>query len=381
MLLNTHAEQVLLAEFCPAGIVLATADSENAVHLWSDPLKGQTAFVLQGHTDEVRAMAFRRDGKRLATAGVDRVIHVWDVASGNLLSGRNAHTRYAVALSAAGRLASVSGTSSLQVWDLANGEAVPPSENAGFVQAIAFSPDGRVLATGGRETGVELWDATAGTKMPDVYGSRGPVTALAFSPDSKLIGASGPGDGTVWIWDIAARQPVLLIPEAVDGCTVEALAFHPEGKLLACGGIDWLATSGSDGAVCLWDVQDRSRVVGFDGGVSRLAFHPSGRWLAGASLQNTVTVWDVQDQQPIFVLEHPDQVTALAFSPDGNWLVTGGDDHTVRVWNVLSGRQVSARQLDTPVKALAFSADGQTLITGNGNTTCYQVEMKGLLEE
>src|SRR5262249_43047959 len=127
---------------------------------------------------------------------------------------------------------------------------------------------------------------------------------------------------------------------------------------------------------------DRARLVGFDGGVTQLAFHPAGRLLAGASLQNAVLVWDLDDQQLIFRLDgHLDKVTALAFSPDGNWLVTGGDDLTVRVWNVLSAPPVAPRQFDTPIKALAFSADGQTVFTGNGNTTCYQLDLRTLLEE
>jgi WD40 repeat protein len=160
------------------------------------------------------------------------------------------------------------------------------------------------------------------------------------------------------------------------------LAFHPEGKLLACGGIDWLATGGSDGAICIWDVQQPSKVALFEFGTTSLAFHPSGRWLAAASLDEAVLIWDVATQKLANELGgHKEGVSCIAYSPDGRWLASGGEDRTLRLWDAETQQAVSSHQLDTPLQSLAFSPDGRFLYTGNGNTTCFQLETARLLEE
>jgi WD40 repeat protein len=163
---------------------------------------------------------------------------------------------------------------------------------------------------------------------------------------------------------------------------VEALAWHPGGKVLACGGIDYLATSGSDGAVSLWDLVEKQRVGGFASGVTSLAYHPSGDRLAGASLQEVVLVWDLTapDREPQQLSGHRERVTAVAYSPDGKYLASAGDDRSVRLWDGITGAALGARQLDTPVQALAFAPDGRTLFTGNGNTTSYAIAVSELLD-
>jgi WD40 repeat protein len=146
--------------------------------------------------------------------------------------------------------------------------------------------------------------------------------------------------------------------------------------LLAAGGIDWLATGGSDGAVLLWDVVERCETAVFPGGSTCLAFHPSGRWLASASLANTVCLWEVATQRLIAEwLGHEDTVTCLAFSGDGHWLVSGSDDRTVRFWETATGRLVATTELHTRIKGLALAPDSCSLFTSNGNRTCYQVDV------
>jgi WD40 repeat protein len=213
-------------------------------------------------------------------------------------------------------------------------------------------------------------------------GQAGRVAALAFAPDSTTLASASATDGTVWLWNGQTREPVLVIPMAADACTVETLAFHPEGQLLAAGGIDWLATGGSDGAVSVWDVAQRQLVATFNRGTTDIAFHPKGRWLAAVTLNDSICVWDLQTGQLAFELAgHLDTVTCIAYSPDGAWLVSGSDDRTLRFWNGLTGELAAVQTLDTPIKALTFSPDGRYLFTGNGNTTSYQLEVEPLLEE
>src|SRR5262249_4038222 len=152
-----------------------------------------------------------------------------------------------------------------------------------------------------------------------------PITVLAFSPDSALLAAAGLRSSDVWLWTVPSGDP-LLLPDVVEGCSVEALAFHPNGRLLAIGGIDWLAPRGAEGRIVLWDLDEHRAVALLSGGTASLAFHPTGRFLAAATLTESVAVWDVEKrQQRLELAGHLDVVTCVAYSPDGRWLASGGD--------------------------------------------------------
>jgi WD40 repeat protein len=236
-----------------------------------------------------------------------------------------------------------------------------------------------------------LWHAATGKRSLVLEGQKAPITALAFAPDSTLLASSGYQTTDVWLWQIPSGEPMLLIPNATDGCSVEALAWQPLSlsssptnvgedkatrRLLACAGIDWLSTSGNDGRVTLWDVTEQKKIAAFEGGATALAFHPSGKKLAAATLKHTVRVWELDSDEPALeLIGHFDAVTCLAYSPDGQMLASGGDDHTIRLWDAASGDEHGLIELDTQIKALAFSPDGKFLYTGNGNTSCYQIEV------
>ncbi|HXD88860.1 MAG TPA: WD40 repeat domain-containing protein, partial [Urbifossiella sp.] len=246
----------------------------------------------------------------------------------------------------------------------------------------AASPDGRWLAIGGTDQFTQLWDAAEGVLTASLEATKPPISALAFSADSTRIVHTSPADGLVWLWKCDSAEPDLILIEAADGCTLEDLAFHPNGEWVACGGIDYLSTGERDGAVVVWDLETRQKRFVIDSGVYAVAFDPAGKYLAGAGLNETVYLWDVKTQDVIFELAgHQQKVNAVAFDPSGSYLVSGGDDGTVRVWDVLSGRLLVAREFDSPVQSLAFSPNGRDLFLGNGNTTCYQVEVRKLLEE
>ncbi|MFL5342867.1 MAG: WD40 repeat domain-containing protein [Gemmataceae bacterium] len=402
LLLNSHADQVLALAFSRDDSLLAVADSDNVIHVWDDPRTGKTRHMLTGHADEIRFLTFSPDGTRLASAGNDRAVHVWDPRAGLLLAGQNARTKHAISVCGGTqpRLATSCGGTALEVWDLATGQTVPPSGavvpqiEAGKPEpdepatrkmaplrptGVALSPDGRWLIAGGTDSYVHLWDNGAGPTQ--IRGHWGPVGTLAFAPDNTLFASACASDGTCWVWNAESKEPFLLITEAADGCSVEAVAFHPNSRWLACGGIDGLATRGTDGAIGVWDIVERSRIYILEGGVFSLAFHPNGRWLAGATLGETVIVWDVTDGDaaPFRLVGHLERVRAVAFSPNGRYLVTAGDDRTLRLWHGEIFAQAGVWQLEHAVKALAFSADGQLLFISNANTTCSQIEWKSLV--
>jgi WD40 repeat protein len=382
ILLNSHADQVHALTFSPEGKFLACADSDFDIYLWGDAVGAKVAHVLRGHADEIRCLAFSPDGSKLASAGADRVIHLWDVRDGKLVAGPNARGRHAIAVvpGAKPRLAS-SGGPAVRVWDVESGEELPPT-GQWPAHSVAASPDGKWLAVGGTDYFTQLWDVPGGSLAAALEATKPPIGAVTFSADSSMLVHTSPADGLVWLWKCATGQPELILIEAADGCTLEGVAFHPNGKWVACGGIDYLSTGDRDGAVAVWDLETKQKRFVLDHGVNAVCFDAQGKYLAGAGLNDTVYLWDVDTQETVFELAgHQETINAVCFDPTGSYLVSGGDDRTVRVWDVLSGRLLIARELDSPVQSVAFSADGKYLFCGNGNTTCYQIETKKLLED
>lgn len=381
ILLNTHADQVTALAVSPDGSLLACADSANTIHLW-DTAAGTELRVLGEHDDEIRSLAFSPDGRTLASAGAGRVIHLWDPRAGRLLSaeGEVVGNRSGLALVDGGRrLVSVGAGAGLAAWDTVTAEACTISGAAGAT-SVAGSPDGRWLAAGTGDGRVRLWNAADLGRPPRLFeGQSGPVGVLAFNRDSTRLASVSTSDGTVWIWDVAQAVPVLVVPLAAEGCTVEAVAWHPAGRTLAAGGIDWLETGGSDGAICLWDVAEPGPGPILGRGATALAFHPTGRHLAAATTGGEVCVWDVDGRTVARELVgHSDMATCVAYSPDGRWLLSGSEDRTLRVWAADSGTCAAVHELETSVQAVAFSADGRFVFTVNGNTTCSQFEARAL---
>jgi len=384
LLLNSHADQVVTAAFSPDGKLLATADSEFEIHLWSNAEAGRERHVLRGHADEIRCLAFSADGLKLASAGADRVVHIWDTRDGRLLGGPNPHGKHAIAVVPGpnARLASTGGPTA-RLWATETGDLLPllGDEPA---NSVAASTDGRWLAVGGTGIGTRLFDLTKPDAPPRLLeATKPPIGPLAFSPDGTFLAQCSPADGLTWIWDTThdGDAKVILI-ESADGCTLETVAVHPNGRYVAVGGADYLGTGERDGAVCVWDLKSGEKAMSFDNGVYSIAFDPKGRFLAGAGLTDRVHVWDLTREEEVFHLEgHQERINAVAFTPDGSFLLSGGDDGTVRVWDVLSGRLMVAREFDAPVQALAVSADGQFVYTGNGNTTVHQIAWASLLND
>jgi WD40 repeat protein len=375
-LLNTHERQVTALALSPDGRLLATADADGVIHVWRCP-QFERIHVLPTSAEEIRCLAFSADGKRLA-CGADRRAQLWDIERGEPLAGASDRPQTATSLAVGpggSWLVSNGGGRACAVWDTATRQPLRTLTDREAVAAVTVSPDGRWIA-GATGLSVHLWDARTGRFHATLDDHEEPITGLAFSPDSQTLAAASDAGLGVWLWDVPEAEPRLLIPDALDGCTIHTLAFFPDGRRLAVGGIDWLATSGSDGAISIWDLEERCEVATFGTGTTALALHPDGDRLLSATLDHALILWDVAAEDEVAEWDgHEATVNAVAFSPDGQRAVSGADDRTLRLWDVATGAALAEWEMESQVKALAVSPDGRRVFTGHANTTVCQVNL------
>ncbi|MGL6073243.1 MAG: hypothetical protein ACRC8S_03670 [Fimbriiglobus sp.] len=392
ILLNSHADQVLCASYHPTlPQRLITADSDNDIYIWSDATIGKVGQILRGHLDEIRSISFSPDGKKVISAGADRVVHIWDAETGQLLAGLNPKGKHATVVFQHDdkMLLASTGGPFFRVWDVATGLEMPMPGERIAAYSVTVTPDSRWLAVGGTDHFTRLFDLSQPTLAPRLLeATKPPIGSIAIHPKGDLVAHTSPADGLVWLWTTNTAEPLLILIEAADGCTLEGVAFHPDGDRVIVGGIDYLSTGERDGAVCIWDLKTQQKLATFDNGVYAVAVDPSGRYVAGAGINDHVYLWDLtkpdDENEPALTFElegHNDKVHCVAFSPDGSYVLSASDDLTLKVWDVLSGRLISETETDSAVQSMVFSQDGQYLFTGNANTTCHQIEFAKLIED
>ncbi|MBD2532075.1 pentapeptide repeat-containing protein [Nostoc flagelliforme FACHB-838] len=424
--LTEHKGCVWSVSFSADGQQLASCSDDKTVRVWN--LQGQCLRVLKGHTQSVYAVHFAPDQQTLASSSNDTTIRIWDVSNGNCLSVLQGHTSgvRCMRYSPDGQLlASGCRDGSIRLWSnylshdrhpkphSINSSAKLLHGHADFVWGIAFSPDGRLLVSGGRDGTLRLWNVQDGQSIHVLEGHTHDVYGLAISADSQLLVSTGE-DQTVRLWNLQSGRNLKTLRGYTGG--VHSLCLSADGQMLASSGQNetiqvWrlqldsnlpqlqpyktfssptrrlssfsnvsfspdgqtLAINRHDESITLWNIQTGhlAQWSAHNASIWTVLFSPTGQILASSSYDCTVRLWDVQTHHCLHVLRgHQSAIRAIAFDPSGQWLASGSFDFTIRLWDVQTGECLKVLQGHTgAVFALAFHPSSHRLVSGSHDQT------------
>ena len=323
--------------FSPDGKTLASAGvdrfggTSGAVTIW-DIETGQDLATLHGHTERIPAVAFSPDGATIASNLRDGTVKLW-----NVKTGENIHTYRgggrAAAFSPDGKMLAARSWNNIKLWDVArrkNFSTIPIGrEQLTRSTALAFSPDSKGLAWGTKNQ-VKLRKHVSKSlfglmnlNATTLKGHTDDIRSVAFSPDGKIL-ASSVRHGAVKLWDTETGANITTLEDAGG-----PVVFSPDGKLLA--------SRGNVQEIKLWDLETQTDLMtlrGKAGAVFDLTFSPDSTILVSGEGFGTIKFWDVATGENIAMLKgHAGIVFSVEFSPDGEMLASGSQDGTVLLWD------------------------------------------------
>jgi WD40 repeat protein/serine/threonine protein kinase len=279
------------------------------------------------------------------------------------LRGHTCHV-HCVAYSPDGKwIASAGWDHSIIIWDALTGqERLRIKERPDAIYGVAFSPDNEHLAFGGDDRRLHIWDLTIGRELLSCDGHTEGVTSVAFSPDGRRL-VSGSRDRTVRIWDATTGR--LLRTLTGHESMVSSVAYSPDGKRIGSASFDRTAR--------LWDAVEGKEILalrGHEGVIYAAAFRPDGRQLVSAGGDKTVKIWDLANGRQLHSFGgYNAAVHGVAVSPDGSRLAAGGADRTVKLWDLNTRQEILTISGEAgEVLSIAFSPDGRRLATSAAGT-------------
>jgi WD40 repeat protein len=386
--------------FSRDGRRLAAASFDNHIQVW-DWATRELVHSFCAHAHLALGLAFSADGRRLATAGADETVKIWDALTAReLLTFRApALMRHSVAFSPDGwRLASADLDGVIRLWDATplrgkEGQGLLTFPQSMAVWAMAASSDGRWIAASGenfhRSPGrpappVNIWEISSGKLVHALHGHSIIVFSVAFSPDGRYLASVGddaqrPERDMVIVWDLTTGRKAFEVEGGNDRRALFDIAFSPDGSRLVA--------AGEKKVLSVWDAAT-GRLIGVLGEHDRecidLAFSRDGAQLASVSAHGTIKIWDGQrlDQPQEARLILPlgtkiDIADSLAFSPNGERLIVANEGDAAPILDTMTGEQVSAlRGRRGDLLSAVFSPDGQWIASGGADCSVRVWDVK-----
>jgi len=387
-LLDIHDSYPTSVAFSPDGKTIACS-SENEFYIW-DVETGDLKHKVPGDSKFITNLAFNPDGGTLATGGgTEDQIMLWDANNATLIDTFKDHGTEIdfIAFNPDGKtLASVSDLEDdrIDVWNVNTGEIQSTINTVNDIELnkIVYSPNGNTILSydGWYDDKIHVWNVDTGTYNGALIGHTEKIKNVAFSHDGKTL-ASGGEDDTIILWDV----PTWSYKKTLIAHTnfVVSIAFSPDGKTMATGS--------RDGTIILWDTDSFlqiGKITGHNYGFRSIAFNPIGDRIVTGGRDLTVRVWNVNNGENIItLLGHIGDIESVAFSPDGHTIASAGgslldnrwfaDDYTVRLWDVTTQTQkaVLLGHIRT-VYHVAFSPDGSMVAScgGDGKAIFWDTE-------
>ena len=321
----------------------------------------------------VYAAILSPSGSMLTLASVDQAaIQITKPDATPIHLSKNNQAVWSLAFSPNGKtLATTSSDRTVTLWDADRAQVRQSlTGHEAEVTAVSFGPKGDRLVSASNDGAIRLWLARTGELSAILRGHGGGVSSVAFSPESGSV-ASASADGAVKIWDLAQGRERFTL----DGNEPHAVAYSPDGKRLV--------SSSKKGPLMIWEAASGRLLItltGHTAAVTALAYSPNGQFLASASNDRTVRLWEPARGKALRVMAlHQAAATCVAFSPDGTRIVSGGHDSTTRLWDVAGGDNVlTFAGYAAPVYAAGFSPDGSRLAISlsNGSVLVYDAMSK-----
>jgi WD40 repeat protein/transcriptional regulator with XRE-family HTH domain len=343
-----------------SGQYWAAISRRGEVRVWREEDK-RLHLAWQAHSDTTLALALSPDEHTLASGSEDGSVKLWDVETGALLWSRwHAQGTWSLAFSPDGKLLASVGvnTTTVQFWNPKQGTILEELSHPSSVISLAWSPDGHLLASGDFAGTIRLWAISPSGRASCVQtfaGHRIWVRGLAFAPGGSVL-VSASWDGTIKLWQVESGRYLQTLSGYTD--RVRCVAWSPDGGTLASGSFDH--------TIRLWDGKLgtlRAVLHGHSGDVYSLAFTPDSRHLLSGSDDGTIRLWEVERAQCVRMMQgSATSLYDLDWNPDGTQLVTGGTDTLVTIWDVAGGKPSSElRGHRWRVYSVGWSPDGSRL--------------------
>ncbi len=330
LVLHGHTGRVTQLAFSADGRRLGSVSDDGTARIWeADPL--DSLPVLRGHTNYVYPVAYSPDGQWIASGSWDGTVRLWDARTGGgcaVLRHPGVVRSLAFSPDSSWLVSGGDADDRLRLWDVATGTHRKEIQGPGpRIISLAVSPDGTLIAAVDWDGNLSIRNVATGQQVARVQlGGGGQTKGLAFSPDGRRLASTTP-EFHVYLWDVRIHQPTT--PLTGHTGEVFCVTFSRDGRRLASASLDR--------TVRVWDVEKghcQAILCGHTDDVFTAAFHPGGTLLATAGRDRSVWLWDLARGEEVARLPgHTSYIWSLAFSPDGATLASGSGDFTVRLWD------------------------------------------------